>query len=348
MPNTVPESVKKEQYELKSTFFYNKLTSNGYFKLFKDIEVVALVEGRTLDWSKREEWGISSDAWELIEKRHISPVLVFVHPKILRLYPTYLKYYRSIAMVPQKGLKAISHISNVESIEAGQVDTTRIRQETIHKLVSVLNEFISLVVNLSSGITENEIQGMMYATAGTNIDGSWRNQIGNEGERVIRSIIFKELGKLGDISSVVDKDQLTIPKDEINYDRFLTSIGEVKTINLKNGYSVYFSSEPDVTLFAPDGSIVGVIEIKAGLDPAGALERLGAMFKSFENTLAEYPTAVTVLVISCITHEVRRRLDASMVVRQTFVTTDITSGDSEKRKFVNRLRVIMKLAAPSL
>ena len=110
-----------------------------------------------------------------------------------------------------------------------------------------------------------------------------------------------------------------------------------------NGYSILFSSEPDVTIFDPSGSIVGVIEIKSGLDPAGALERLGAMFKSFENTLAEYPDAVTILVASCITDEVDKRLNSSMTVRQRYLTTDITSSEPEKRKFVNRLRTIMHL-----
>ncbi len=33
----VPESVTKEQYLLKSTFFYNKLKANGYFELFMQV-----------------------------------------------------------------------------------------------------------------------------------------------------------------------------------------------------------------------------------------------------------------------------------------------------------------------
>ena len=33
-----------------------------------------------------------------------------------------------------------------------------------------------------------------------------------------------------------------------------------------------------------------------------------------------------------------------MIVRQTYITTDITSSESNKRKFVNRMRKIMKLS----
>lgn len=54
------------------------------------------------------------------------------------------------------------------------------------------------------------------------------------------------------------------------------------------------------------------------------------------------------VVNKSVTDEVDTRLSASMVVRQKYITTTITSNDSEKRKFVNRLRVIMKLAKSSL
>jgi hypothetical protein len=344
----VPESVTKEQYLLKSTFFYNKLSSNGYFELFMKVQKYANIEGKNLNWEKKTSWNISEDAWNVLKANGISPVLVFVHPKVLKLYPSFLKYYRSVAMIPQKGLKAISHVSNVDSIEDGTIDSNKLSQDSISKLVNTINEVLSLVVVLASNINENKIEGMMYATAGTNIDGSWRNQIGAEGERVIRTIILKELISQNEVTSLIDKNNCIYEWGDNNALSLSENIDNVKTINLINGYSVYFSSEPDVTMYNDEGAIVGIIEIKSGLDPAAALERLGAMFKSFENTLAEYPNAVTILVASCITTEVDNRLSASMVVRQKYITTTITSNDREKRKFVNRLRVIMKLANSSI
>ena len=312
------------------------------------VQKFANIEGGQLNWDKRATWNISEDAWDVLKQNGISPILVFVHPKVLKLYPSFLKYYRSVAMIPQKGLKAISHVSNVDSIEDDKVDSNRITQETVNKLVKSINEVLSLVVVLASNINENKIEGMMYATAGTNIDGSWRNQIGAEGERVIRTIILKELISHNEVTSLIDKNNSIYEWGNDEALSLSQDIDKVKTINLINGYSVYFSSEPDVTMFNDEGAIVGIIEIKSGLDPAGALERLGAMFKSFENTLAEFPDAVTILVASCITTEVDNRLSASMVVRQKYITTTITSNDREKRKFVNRLRVIMKLAKSSL
>lgn len=343
----VPELVAKEQYLLKSTFFYNRLTTNGYFTLFLKVKKFVRVEGDKLDWSKRNEWNISEDAWDIIEESGISPALVFVHPKVLKLNPTFLKFYRSVAMLPQKGLTTISKVTNIDAIEKGNIDSSRIKAENITKLTKVINEVISVVVSVASELNEKKLEGMMYATAGTNIDGSWRNQIGAEGERVIRTIILNGLLHYNEVTSFIDKANNTVEIYSPEAKAFINDIDLVKTINLTNGYSVYFSSEPDVTMYDPEGDIVGIIEIKAGLDPAGALERLGAMFKSFESTLSEYPEAVTILVASCVTKEVDNRLNASMVVRQKYITTDITSNDREKRKFVNRLRVIMKLAPPS-
>lgn len=336
----VPESVVKESYFLRSTFTYNRLRSEGYFELFMKISKFARIEGEKLNWDDRGKWSISEEAWEILQANKIAPMMVFLHPKVLQLNPSFLKYYRSVALMPQKGLTTLTGVSNVKKIEEGKVEAGRVAQNHIDKLVKTINETMSLLVTLASDINEKKIEGMMYATAGVKIDGSWRNQIGAEGERVIRKIIFNELFAHDEISSVENKkDVLTeIAQWDANGD-----IDDVKKLHLINGYSILFSSEPDVTMYNDAGAIVGIIEIKSGLDPAGALERLGAMFKSFENTLAEYPDAVTILVASCITKEVDKRLNASMSVRQRYLTTDITSSEAEKRKFVNRLRVIMQL-----
>lgn len=336
----VPESVVKESYFLRSTFTYNRLRSEGYFELFMKISKFARVEGDKLNWDDRSKWSIGEEAWIILQTNKIAPMMVFLHPKVLQLNPSFLKYYRSVALMPQKGLTTLTGVSSVNKIEEGRVEAGRVAQNHIDKLVRTINETMSLLVTLSSDISENKIEGMMYATAGVKIDGSWRNQIGAEGERVIRKIIFNELFAHNEISSVENKKDVLTEIDQ--WDSY-GDIDDVKKLHLVNGYSILFSSEPDVTMYNDSGAIVGIIEIKSGLDPAGALERLGAMFKSFENTLAEYPDAVTILVASCITKEVDKRLNASMSVRQRYLTTDITSSEAEKRKFVNRLRVIMRL-----
>ncbi len=339
----VPYIVIKESYLLKSTFFYSKLKANGYFDLFTDVQKLSNIEGASLNWNQRDKWKISPSAWDTLTKSNIAPMLVFVHPKILQLNPSFLKYYRSVAMISQKGLKALTGVSNIEKIEAGKIESGKLPLKSVNNIVGIINEILSLVVSLATNLDSNEIQGMMYATAGTNIDGSWRNSIGAEGERVIRSIILKEILAHNEVSSITDRQNKTTAIDELHENKILDEIDTIKTVNLINGYSILFSSEPDISMFDDEGAIVGIIEIKAGLDPAGALERLGAMFKSFENTLAEYPDAITILVASCITDEVEARLGASMSVRQKYITTKITSSENNQRKFANRMRRILKL-----
>jgi len=339
----VPYDVTKESYLLKSTFFFNKLRTNGYFDMFLNVQALSSLEGTRLDWTKRNEWKISESAWKILEENQIDPMLVFVHPKVLQLNPTFLKYYRSVAMLPQKGLKAISRVSSVERIESGSVEAGTLSVTTISNLVCSINEVLSLVISLTHEISANEIQGMMFATAGTNIDGSWRNAIGSEGERVIRTIILRELLANSEVTSIIDRQGKTCSIDSVDPAKILESIDTIKTINLINGFSVLFASDPDVTLYDASGAIAGVIEIKAGLDPAAALERLGAMLKSFENTLAEYPNAITILVASCITDEVEARLGASMSVRLKYITTEVTANERNQRKFANRIRKILRL-----
>jgi hypothetical protein len=339
----IPADVIKESYLLKSTFFYNKLRSNGYFDMFKKIQELNVSEGGGLDWSEREQWKVSEDAWKVLEESRISPMLVFVHPDILGAHPQLLRYYRSIAMVSQKGLKAVSGVSNVERIEAGNVKSGALASAIVTKLVCAINEVISLVVSLSTSISENELRGMLFATAGTNIDGSWRNSIGDEGERVIRSIIVKELFAQKEVTSIIDAQNKTRQISELDVTSVLDSIANIRTISVKNGYSIQFAAEPDVQMFDESGNIVGIVEIKAGNDPAGALERLGAMLKTFDNIRAEYPNAVTILVASCITNELQSRIGASMSIGLTYLTTEITSSESSQRKFANQIRKILNL-----
>ena len=209
----LPESVVRESYLLKSTFFYNRLNTSGYFSLFMKVKKFVKVEGNKLDWSKRTEWSISEDAWSVILENGISPALVFVHPKVLKLNPGFLKFYRSVAMLPQKGLTAISKVANVDSIEKSKVDAGRIKAESINRLTRTINEVMSVVVTVASELNEKRLEGMMYATAGTNIDGSWRNQIGAEGERVVRTIILNGLLYNNEVTSYIDKANNTV---EIN------------------------------------------------------------------------------------------------------------------------------------
>lgn len=93
------------------------------------------------------------------------------------------------------------------------------------------------------------------------------------------------------------------------------------------------------------GRVLAGIEVKAGTDPAGALERLGAVFKSFDRILEESPEAETILVLSCITDEVQSRVDASATIKRKFNLVEILSNKNQiQTQFVNHLRGLLGLS----
>src|SRR5690606_30105000 len=116
--------------------------------------------------------GINKDAWKIVIDNQLPPSQIFVHPTFLRTYPSYLKYYRCLAMLPQKGLKKLVGINNLNAIEEDNKD---IPETKIIQLVKTLNEFISSVLSINGWYKEECLKAMVYSTAGTTIDGSWRN-----------------------------------------------------------------------------------------------------------------------------------------------------------------------------
>lgn len=57
---------------------------------------------------------------------------------------------------------------------------------------------------------------------------------------------------------------------------------------LKGDMTMRFDSEPDIS-FTEDNEYLAVVEIKGGIDPAGALERHGAATKSFQHAIEGNP-----------------------------------------------------------
>lgn len=337
----VPKEFRKEQYMLRATFFLEQLESTGFFSLSESASKIVRERGPGLSWEDKEDYGIDGMAWDLLAKTGMNPSLVFCHPDILKSYPSMLRYYRSVALIPQKGLSTISGFSAVSAVEEGW---RPISENKLMPVVVAINEVLCAMIKQVESLDEAKVKSMMFATAGIGIDGSWRNKIGSEGERVIRSLILRNLLENKEVVAFNIKSADTVPLGDVIAEEILSDINRIKSFSLVNGATVVFGSEPDVQFNAADGSVLGGVEIKAGLDPAGALERLGAMFKSFENMLGRYPNAETILVASCITDQVDKRLRSSRSVRQTYVLTEVLSNkDGVGQKFCNSIRGVLGL-----
>ena len=183
-------------------------------------------------------------------------------------------------------------------------------------MARLYNAAISSIIEGASGWTLENGYRNIIANMGIGLDGTFRNIIGRDAEALIKARIANWLRDFGLICEV----------DESGTE-FL----------LPRGYSMRFGSEPDV-LFRredPDGAArdVATIEIKGGKDPAGALERLGAMQKSFEATP---PSCVNMLIAGVVTPEMRTRLNR-MGVDKVFLLDALSHDGESWTEFVNEV-----------
>jgi len=92
-----------------------------------------------------------------------------------------------------------------------------------------------------------------------------------------------------------------------------------------------------VSVRDPRGIPLVAVEIKAGTDPAAALERNGAVRKSFANEIALNPDVKTILVANCITEELRRRIDQEGLYDHRFLMSDLVNEPRSRQRFINLL-----------
>lgn len=334
----VPDQVIAEQYQLRATFFSNSLDRLGFVGLFDVIFRHISEINDSLSWEQAKNFGVPDETLERLSSQGRKTGVYLCHPNILISNPRYLSYYRCIAALSQKGLKALSGVSSVDKIEKGQ----ECSPEQARKMATKINENLTAIYAVA--LPEDEkIKGMMYASAGTTIDGSWRNKIGSEGERVVRTLFLKELLRQNEIQNVTMKSGLEVPSGKLSDHWLDENTSELQSSIAKNGSVILFGSEPDIKLISQSGQTVGGVEIKAGIDPAAALERLGAMMKSFDNIRSETSEAETILVASCITDEVDQRLRGMRGVRTFIMTEVIQNRNNQGKRLMNIMRACIGL-----
>lgn len=323
----------KINYRLRSTFFYRKLQE--YKTLDFPITIKQLTPlDKHYNWDKFKEWGISESSFDILNKSDLDLIQVFAHPKLIREHPHLIGYYRNVAVISQKATKYMCNIDPKRFEEVRKTDIT----ETQASCLSLLfNEHISLIVDSAFGnFQENEIHGLLFASTGAQIDGSWRNSIGEEAERIVQTMLSQEIIKRNLLEAFIMRVNGNIETpDEATIENIIKNIKEVKGLMLTNQKSILFSSEPDLTIVDKSGKSQMVIEVKGGTDPAGALERYGAAKKSFEHSLKENNRVKTCLIASCITNEVEERIKTDKTISKYFNLTNLLTDDLYKTKFLN-------------
>ena len=270
----------------------------------------------TLEFASRlEDLAIAEEAWEHIVQTEIDPKLVFAHPDVLQRHPETSLHYRGIATLSLKRVQAMA--TSVSRWEDGSLR----RAPTLARCTSVArtyNAVISVVVTGTDGwALENGYRNVL-ATIGITEDGSLRNLVGQQGEAAVRDGIIKWLKDAG---AVVQP----------RFGGSTTTFGEDGRLRM------VFGSEPDIKFESLNSEgeweIVSTVEIKSGTDPAGALERLGAIQKSFDQTPAR---SRNFAVLGIVTQAMRSRLDELNVARD-FLLYDLVNDSMAWDDFISEL-----------
>ena len=338
-------------YRLRSTFFYRKLREYGTLVLPDLIATLTPAE-HLYNWDHFGDWGIGQAAFRYIrDHANLTLLQVFCHPRALRERPRLIAYYRNVAALSQKGVRYLSGI-DVKRLEQGVERDESLGEDVALKLARLFNEHVSLIVDSSLlSLTSDELYGLLLTSTGAQIDGAWRNAIGEEAEKVVQRLLVKAARERGALAALTPRGNSPIEVyDPSRSDDQLGEMDRYRAILLTNQTSALFASEPDITLLDQDGKTVGVIEVKGGADPAGALERYGAAKKSFEATRRANPAAATILVASCITTEVRARIETDETITAYYNLTEMlneTGGANTLAHFIGQVFTLLGESAHS-
>lgn len=255
---------------------------------------------------KLEDIAIAPEAWRHIRDAGIEPKLVFAHPDILRDHPETSLHYRGIATLSLKRVQAMA--TQVKSWE----ERTYRRpptDERCRRVARVYNSVISVIITGTDGWTLENGYRNVLATIGITEDGALRNIVGQEGEEAVKSRISQWLEANPEIDARVE--------------------GAITRLGNDGDLRMIYGAEPDIGFERLDElghwQIVATIEIKSGTDPAGALERLGAMQRSFAATP---PRAQNFAVLGVVTPEMRRRLNEMAVARDFLLFRILNDADA--------------------
>jgi hypothetical protein len=321
-------------YSLRSTFFYRKLRDLGYLRVISDIEAI-VKHSHNYSWEDKKYWNITYNAWETIKKEKIDFIRVFAHPKILVEHPGLIRYYRNVAAIPLKGVQYL--VFDVSGYENGKKD--KIDYPNALTLAKLFNTHIASIIESTRRINYEDIKSLMFSSAGATIDGSWRNKIGEEAETMVKSYIIRLCidGKL--IDAMIDRQNH--PGEFDQGEDYIADIYLYKGVKLTNKKTILFSNEPDIKFIDKTGKPIAAVEIKGGTDPAGALERLGAIKKSFEQARRENPDVKTILMVSCITPEMENRLKNDSIIDDIFNLTSIINDMAYREEFLAKIKEIL-------
>jgi hypothetical protein len=268
-----------------------------------------------LKWEERSDLMIDDDVWKyVVNDLRCDPKLVFCHPHALMENPLTSFYYRGLAGLSIKAAK--DYFGAVENLESGST-RTKLGIGKAKIMAQTYNTFICSIIKNSTDWTLENGKRTIIATLGITLDGVMRNKVGEIAEDRTKQLLVEWLA---------DKSLITKPRVSKN------SIQITNEYSLVRGVTMRFGSEPDVS-FASGDTLLAVLEIKGGIDPAGALERYGAARKSFEHAMRVSPKCKNFYLGGVFTAELDRRMNNDRLVEKSFNIIDILQQSKSREEF---------------
>ncbi len=283
----------------------------------RDERIRAMIEGfnEPLDFEGQlEDLAIAREAWDHMIQIGTTPKLVFAHPDLLQALPEASLHYRGIATLSLKRMQLM--VGAVKKWEDG----TLLRAPAAGRCLSVARVYNAVISAIITGTDDWTLENgyrNILATIGITEDGALRNIVGQEGEAAVKERISEWLAANDAI--------------KIEVQGTTTFLGESKQ------HRMIYGTEPDIKFEQLNSQgvwdIVSTMEIKSGTDPAAALERLGAIQKSFEQTPAR---SRNFAVLGIVTKAMRKRLDELNVARD-FLMYEILNDPAAWEDFTTEI-----------
>lgn len=203
----------------------------------------------------------------------------------------------------------------------------------IAEITVAINEAICAALRSFLGQQDAFILGFRHAIAASRLQSFWNDATVAEGSATVNAMLTNLLRN--EIEQLVWKNGKSTAYSQENHAEILDQIADVRVVRMKNGFHLLFANEPDVSLRDKEDRPVLAMEVKAGHDTAGALERLGASMKSFDNDRSINPRVKTVYVVRAMTPELESRIRHGSPFDYTFGLSELLADGKAQARFAN-------------
>ena len=262
------------------------------------IQKIADEGGPIVDWRKAP--GVCPDAAAPLPVAQ--GLFVFATVELIRKHPEFKEYFREQSGIPTKRIGQQLKGLRGECRETAWVE--------------FVNSVCSRIIKEKKEWNQGYHDLLAASSRVVSLDGTMRNRVGQEAESKVKNKLVTWLQE----KELVEK-----------------SIGKNEYL-LINDITLKFASEPDIGFyrgtFLKKEKLIAIVEIKGGKDPAGALERIGAL----EKTMNEVPNECwRFAILGVTTKSMNERLENLKLSDRFDLEKLLVNENGEWDKFTTRV-----------